>query len=194
MNAEPVGILLAAGQGKRFGGNKLLYPLDDGMPMVVACARRLRSVLSDVIVVVANSEDSQDEVVGLLREEAVRVISNPRAREGMGTGIACGVAAGITAPGWVIALADMPYIPTMAIRAVAARLQQGADLAAPVYQGRRGHPVGFSRRHAGALMQLRGDAGARGILNANSGTLELIAVQDAGVVVDLDRPPVGHVV
>ena len=194
MKSEPVGILLAAGQGKRFGGNKLLYPLDDGMPMVVASARRLRSVLSHVIVVVARVEDTQDEMVGLLRAEAVRVIANPRACEGMGTGIACGVAASITAPGWVIALADMPYVPTPAIRAVAARLQQGADLAAPVYEGRRGHPVGFSRRHAGALLRLRGDAGARAILDANSGTLELIAVQDAGVVVDLDRPPVGHVV
>ena len=194
MKSEPVGILLAAGQGKRFGGNKLLYPLDDGMPMVVACARRLRSVLSRVVVVVATGDDTQDEIVGLLREEAVCVIVNPRAREGMGTGIACGVAASVTAPGWVIALADMPYVPQVAIRAVVARLELGADLAAPVYQGRRGHPVGLSRRHAGALLQLRGDAGARAILNANSATLELIAVQDAGVVVDLDRPPVGHVV
>src|SRR5690606_38639557 len=100
-----------------------------------------------------------------------------RARDGMGTGIACGVAASAAAPGWMIALADMPYVSPAAIRAVAARLQQGADLVAPVYRGRRGHPVGFSRRHAGALMQLRGDAGARAILNANSGTLELIAVQ-----------------
>ena len=191
MNADPVGILLAAGQGTRFGANKLLYPLDDGMPMAVVCARRLRSVLPRVIAVV---QDTRHEIAGLLRAEGLRVIANPHARDGMGTGIACGVAASRAAAGWVIALADMPYVPQAAIRAVAVRLQQGADLVAPVYHGRRGHPVGFSRRHADALMQLCADEGARRILAANSDTLELVAVQDPGVVLDIDRPSLGRVI
>jgi molybdenum cofactor cytidylyltransferase len=191
MNAGPVGILLAAGRGTRFGINKLLYPLADGMPMAVACARRLRGVLPRVIAVV---EDLEQEIAALLRAEGLRVVANPRAREGMGTSIARGVAASAAAPAWVIALADMPNVPQATIHALVERLEQGADLVAPVYYGKRGHPVGFSRRHAAALLQLRADEGGRGILAANSGSLELIRVQDPGVILDVDRPIPGRVV
>ena len=56
MTRSCVGLLLAAGQGRRFGGNKLLYPLDDGTPMVLASARPLRAVLSETVAVVDNTD------------------------------------------------------------------------------------------------------------------------------------------
>jgi molybdenum cofactor cytidylyltransferase len=90
------------------------------------------------------------------------------------------------ASGWVIALADVPRIPVAVIQAVAAGLDQGADLIAPDYQGQRGHPVGFAARHGPALMRLHGDTGARGVIAANSGSLELIESRDAGVIFDID--------
>lgn len=188
MNPDIVGILLAAGQGTRFGADKRLYPLKDGTPMAVASARALRSALAEVVAVVDNA---QSEVARLLGREGVRIVVNARAREGMGTSIACGVAAGGTARGWLIALADMPHIPTSVICAVVERLAQGADIVAPVYQGTRGHPVGFSPRHAQALMQLSGDEGARGIITRHAATLELIEVTEKGVVTDIDAPMIG---
>jgi molybdenum cofactor cytidylyltransferase len=80
----------------------------------------------------------------------------------------------------------MPCIPEAVIQAVVAGLDQGADIIAPVYQGQRGHPVGFSARHAPALLQLHADAGARGIIAANNGSLKLIETNDAGVIFDID--------
>ncbi len=97
---------------------------------------------------IAVVDDSGSEVAGLLAGAGLEVISNPRAREGMGTSIAAGVAASADAGGWVIALADMPDIPASVIRSVADGLARGADIIAPVYRGRRGHPVGFAPRHA----------------------------------------------
>ena len=47
-------------------------------------------------------------------------------------------------PGWVVALADMPWIRTETIAAVADALARGAMIAAPDYAGVRGHPVGFA--------------------------------------------------
>jgi molybdenum cofactor cytidylyltransferase len=183
MTASCTGILLAAGQGTRFGANKLLHPLKDGTPMAVACARHLRAALACSIAVVA---DAESELARLLAQEGFQVILNPRAGEGMGTSIACGVAASPDASSWVIALADMPCIPEAVIQAVVAGLDQGADIIAPVYQGQRGHPVGFSARHAPALLQLHADAGARGIIAANNGSLKLIETNDAGVIFDID--------
>jgi len=178
-----VGILLAAGEGRRFGAGKLVHRLDDGTPMALASARRLTAALDDVIAVVA---DSRSEVAELLDDAGLCIVVNPLAGEGMGTSIACGVAARPGAEAWIIALGDMPYVPQSAIRAVVDRLSGGADIAAPHYRGQRGHPVGFSRRHATALMRLRGDEGARAVLNRHRQSLELIEVHDPGVVLDID--------
>jgi molybdenum cofactor cytidylyltransferase len=183
MSTACVGLLLAAGQGRRFGGNKLLHPLEDGTPMVLTSARRLHAVLADTLAVVT---DVEDDVGKLLSQEGLRLVCNADAREGMGRSISCGVAASRHVGGWVIALGDMPFVPQTVIQAVARRLAHGADIVAPVYHGQRGHPVGFSSRHGAALMRLHADEGARGIIAAHRDTLELIEVEDRGVLLDID--------
>ena len=90
--------------------------------------------------------------------------------------------------GWVIALADMPAIQPASISAVAEALAAGAPLAAPVYHGQRGHPIGFARRFREALMSLAGDRGGRDILAQHAQELRLIDVDDAGVLIDIDHP------
>jgi molybdenum cofactor cytidylyltransferase len=192
MNPPPIGILLAAGQGTRFGSNKLLQPLADGTPMAVASARTLHTVLAHCIAVV---NDAQGRVARLLAAAGLQVIANPNAPDGMGTSIACGVAASPNAGGWVIALADMPAIPVRVMQSVADGLVRGADIIAPVYSGLRGHPVGFAQRHAPVLRALHSDRGARDIIVAHRDTLELIDTQDSGVILDIDTPaslPPGH--
>jgi len=188
MRPSTVGILLAAGQSTRFGSNKLLHHLKDNIPMVLLSARHLNSVMDTTIAVV---DDMSGDVAGLLIKEGMQVIQNSIASQGMGTSIACGVASAPEAPGWVIALSDMPSIPEDIIRAVVTGLEQGADIIAPVYinsQGKnqRGHPVGFSARHAQALMQLDDDRGAQSILLANSDSVELIRTNEQGVIRDID--------
>jgi molybdenum cofactor cytidylyltransferase len=185
MSSSIVGILLAAGQSTRFGRNKLLHLLNDGTPMVLASARHLHNVLSHTIAVV---EDANNDVAKLLAAEGVQVLENPLASEGMGTSIACAVANSPDAQGWVIALADMPCIPTGVIQAVVTGLEQGTDIIAPVYKKLRGHPVGFSARYTQALMQLHSHEGARSVIQANSDSLELIETTERGVIVDIDTP------
>lgn len=183
---QPVtGILLAAGQGARYGADKRLQPLADGTPLALVCARTLQTALPGSLAVVA----SPDGVLArLLAAAGLRVIVNPDARAGMGTSIARGVDACAGAGGWVIALADMPFVPAGVIRQVAARLDAGADLVAPAWQGRRGHPVGFAARHEPELRRLTGEYGARDILAAHRATLELIDTPERGVIIDIDTP------
>ena len=185
MSSSIVGVLLAAGRSTRFGSNKLLHPLNDGTPMVLASTRHLATVLTTTIAVV---DDINNEVTKLLTQEGVQVVENPLASEGMGASIACGVANNPDAQGWVIALADMPCIPETVIQAIVTGLEQGADIIAPVYKQVRGHPVGFSTRYAHELMQLCSDEGARNIIQANSDSLELIETTARGVIVDIDTP------
>lgn len=177
------GVLLAAGRGERFGGNKLLARLPDGTAMGVAAARHLISALPHSVAVLRPDDETLKR---LLTAEGLRIVINPNADDGMGTSLACGVAAS-EADGWVIALADMPAIRPATIQAVAEALAAGAPLAAPVYRGQRGHPIGFARRFRAALAALDGDRGGRDILAQHANELRLIEVDDPGVLVDIDH-------
>ncbi len=177
------GILLAAGQGRRFGSNKLLHPLDDGIPLVLHAARTLQAALPHTLVVV-NPQDRQS--IELIESEGMKMVLNPAADAGMGTSIACGVRASRRAEGWVIVLADMPYLRAQTIRSVAAGIRNRHSICAPRYHDQRGHPVGFGRAYAKALLALSGDEGARHIIAANRQYLSLFATRDPGVVTDID--------
>ena len=181
--AEIAGILLAAGSAERFGGNKLLHPLPGGAPVAVQAARHLRDAVPNCIAVIRPEDE---ELRDALAATGLAIIENPVADEGMGTSLAKGVLATRDAAGWIIALADMPWIEPATIDAVAGRLRQGASMAAPARAGRRGHPVGFSRKWREELCGLSGDSGARGLIEAHPDALELIETGDPGIFRDID--------
>jgi molybdenum cofactor cytidylyltransferase len=110
------------------------------------------------------------------------------AADGMGTSLAAGIKATADADGWVIALADMPFIRPETIRLIAKGIVEGAAIAAPSYQGERGHPVGFARRFRDDLLALNGDEGARQLLKAHPDWITLFEVDDPGVLRDIDTP------
>lgn len=179
------GILLAAGASKRFGSDKLLHPLDGHTPIALAALANLRSAVPHVIAVV---RPGAPVLENRLSEAGATVILCVNADEGMGASLASAVAASGNAAGWVIALADMPYIRRETIGKIAASLVAGALLVAPAYRGKRGHPVGLSARFRAQLEALRGDEGARSVLSLNEGSVTLIDVDDPGVCLDIDTP------
>lgn len=178
-------ILLAAGRGTRFGADKLLHSLKDGTPMALASARNLKAAIPNVLAVV-NGENP--ELMALLEEMGVGVSVCPNAAQGMGASLAWGVARTRQADGWLIALADMPWIKLETILAVAGAVDGPRGIAAPVYRGRRGHPVAFGRDYGASLMALSGDEGARRLLAGFAREVILLPSDDSGVVRDIDLP------
>jgi molybdenum cofactor cytidylyltransferase len=182
-----VGILLAAGSGSRFGGQKLLarLPAGDGAGErigTVSC-RHLIAAIPDVIAVV-RSDDAP--LAAALGAAGARVVRCDNADDGMGASLACAVTATPHAAGWVIALADMPWIAPATIARVAAAISAGATIAAPFYRDVRGHPVGFARACYPALTALTGDEGAKSIIASHRDALVRIDVEDDGAVRDID--------
>ena len=182
---EIVGVLLAAGKGLRFGADKLLHPLADGMPMAVAAARNLR-VACDRSLAVLRPE--QRQLAELLSAEGLSIVYATDAEFGMGHSLAAGIRASPDAGGWVIALADMPFLRPGTIAAVVDALRARAIIAAPIKDGRRGHPVGFSSVCFDALAALSGDQGARSLLTAQPDRVTGIVCDDPGIFRDLDTP------
>lgn len=182
MRCEIVGVLLAAGEGRRFGGDKLRHGLPGGLTVAQSSARALRAACERVIAVLRPGSE------GLARElaaEGVETLICDDAHFGMGHSLAAGVRATPHAAGWLVALADMPFIRPATCRAVADQLRAGAALAAPSLHGKRGHPVGFDARWGAALADLHGDEGARTLLAGHPVTL--VAVDDPGILRDIDR-------
>jgi len=183
------GVLLAAGAGTRFGGDKLLFRPPDGTPIGLAALRNLQAALPNIVAVV---RPAHAELHQLLEQEGVRVIECAEAELGMGHSLAAGVAAEPAADGWVVVLGDMPRIRPATIAAVARALEQGAEIVVPVLAGRRGHPVGFSRRFRDQLLALSGDTGARAIVAANQSLVRALEVDDPGVIEDIDTRADAH--
>lgn len=177
------GILLAAGAGTRFGGNKLLAPLRCGTPIGIKAARNLLSAVDQGIAVVRPSDQ---RLAKLLKKEGFQVAYCPNADNGMGASLAFGVNAAQDSHGWLIALADMPFIQPDTIRHIANLIRAGAPIAAPRHQSVQGHPVGFAREFFNGLTQLSGDRGAHPLLTANAGRIESFDCEDLGIFADID--------
>ena len=185
MSDSPVGILLAAGMSQRFGSNKLLQPVINNTPMLMVSAKKLAGVLPGSVVVINQGLSHFSEQLELL---GLHVVMNEKAEQGMGSSIACGVHASEQAAGWLICLADMPYIKTKTLSDLVNRLEQGAEIVAPFFDQRRGHPVGFGSRFKEDLLALNEDVGARQIINGHRQQLELLQTEDEGVLQDIDFP------
>ena len=158
-----VAIVLAAGESKRFGEQKLLAPFD-GRPVVRHAAERAAASGVDETLVVTGADAAA--VRAALKSLPVRFVENLRYREGMSTSLAAGIAA--LAPGAeaaLIVLGDQPLVPSAAYAAVLAAYREArAPIVAPSYNGVRGHPVLFDASMFAELIATRGDGGARRVI------------------------------
>jgi molybdenum cofactor cytidylyltransferase len=182
-----VGILLAAGRGRRFdptgARNKLLQQLPGGQPVVAASAALLLSCVPRVIAVVPPGDGG---VADILRALGCEVIVCPDADTGMGASLVHAIRHSLPAQGWLVALGDMPFVQASTLAALRDAVEEGAGIAVPVHGGRRGNPVAFGACHRAALLATTGDQGARRLLQAHS--VRELEVADAGILRDIDTP------
>lgn len=191
-----VWLVLAAGQSSRFKGNKLLAPMQDGRPMILHTLEKIPAS-SSVCVVTRPDNLALIETLSAHGEPSGQ--SNrvtwvcPEAHLGMGHVIAWSIRTLCAAlrPDWVgILLADMPFILPQTL----SDLQQLAEripppfILTPICNGRRGHPVLFSKAQLPILETLSGDEGAGRWLNDPklSATIVTHTVDDTGILDDID--------
>jgi len=170
VGARVVGLLLAAGAGRRMGGPKALQRGDDGTAWVVRAASALRAGGCDPVRVVlgAGAAEAQRLLTDAGPDGEVDVVVASDWSEGMGASLRTGID-GLArlapdAEAAVVHLVDLPDVGADVVARVASYAAPTV-LARAVYAGPPGHPVLLGRDHwAGVLSAAHGDAGARDYL------------------------------
>jgi len=178
-------ILLAAGQSKRFGKNKLLHKLENGKEIVCQCITNINQAGFNPKVIV---QENDTRLINVLRSEKCIVSECKDSQLGMAHTLAFAIRHYSNASAWLICLADMPYILPDTIKKLHDSLQNTESLCAPIYQDSRGHPVGFGRKYYEELANLEGDNGAKSLLHKYQNNLINLEVSDPGVLRDIDYP------
>jgi CTP:molybdopterin cytidylyltransferase MocA len=175
------GLVLAAGEGRRFGEPKALVEVA-GERLVDRAVRLVGDGGCEPIVVVIGA--ARVDVPGVV------VVDNPDWRTGMGSSLRAGLAAlPATVSAAVVVLVDTPWVGLEAVRRLVAAHRQGSQLAVATYAGERGHPVLIGRPHwAGVAAAAVGDAGARGYLASRPDDVVEIDCTGTGDPRDIDNP------
>lgn len=157
-----VGVVLAAGAGRRFGSPKQLAELG-GVPLLQHAIDAMLAVpaLDGVVVVLGAAAEHVGAAVKFADAEPVVCRDW---EEGMAASLRCGVAAVGDADWAVVTLGDQPHVTPEAIEAVLAGLTPEAPAVRASYDGVAGHPVALARELFVRVAELRGDVGARELL------------------------------
>ncbi|MFC7025528.1 nucleotidyltransferase family protein [Promicromonospora thailandica] len=189
MPVTALGIVLAAGAGRRFGGPKALARDAGGVPWVHLACRTLHDGGCAEVVVVLGAD--ADLARALVPEGARPVVAADWA-----SGVAASLRTGLTAAAEtradvaVVTLVDLPGLRADAVRRVLAaapdaRTARGV-LARAAYDGAPGHPVLLGRAHWAAVARsVAGDTGAGPYLRAHDAAV--IDCTDVGGGRDVDE-------
>lgn len=177
-------IVLAAGASKRLRRPKQLAEVD-GQPLIARAVRVAAAVAPTIVVVPPDGLPAARairEILDRLQPSLpLRIVENPDWSEGMASSIRAGVAA---AEGdVVITLCDQPRITPAHLRALVAA---GSPIAATGYSGIAGVPVFFAAEFRNELLALRGESGARSVVEAHRSRTAVIPFDAARFDLDTD--------
>lgn len=178
-------ILLAAGAAKRMGKLKQLMPLGNSTIVEQSIDNLLNSRVSEVIVVLGYRAE---EMTKAIANRPVKIVVNPIYHQGMGTSIVTGLSlVDKRAEAVMLALADQPFIDGKTInRLIEEFFNRNKGIAIPVHKGRRGHPIIFSMKYKGELLDSRGDIGGRQIIREHPNDILEVTVDTPSINIDID--------
>ena len=178
-------IVLAAGAGSRFGGDKLLAPYE-GRPLIEATLANLSDAPVDETLVVVGEDAMRLREV--CEPYGVRIVENQEWALGQSTSVRAGLAAcGADMQAAVVLLADQPLVGPGAVKRLVEAFERRAKVAVATYGGKPRNPVLFSREVWPLLLQeLSGDEGARRFLRGHPELVEYVACDGVGDPADVD--------
>ena len=184
MRTTVAGVLLAAGEGSRFGQPKAIVELN-GQTLAEHGVGLLRAGGADPILVVTGAAP--------VELDGTHTVYNPAWRTGMGSSLRAALQALIDTStdvgAVVVALADQPLVGAEAVARLIAAYRDGATVAVAAYDGQARNPVLLAREHwAEVIATATGDQGARTFLRTRPDLVTLVECGDTGRPDDIDTP------
>jgi CTP:molybdopterin cytidylyltransferase MocA len=177
------GVLLAAGEGSRFGRPKALVEVN-GRTLAERGADLLRSGGADPILIVTGAAP--------VHLPGTQAVGNPDWRTGMGSSLRAALRALTSTQdvsAVVVALADQPLVGPESVARLIAAYRAGAGVAVAAYDGQPRNPVLLAREHwPEVIATATGDTGARAFLRARADLVTLVECGDTGRPDDIDTP------
>ena len=180
-------LILAAGAASRMrGGDKLLEAVD-GEPLLTRISRAAVQTGLPVTVALPPDRPARDAALAGLD---LRRVTVPDPAQGMAASLTAGLAVLPATAGVMLLLADLPEIDAADLGAMrdAWRADPEAILRGAAEDGAPGHPVCFPPDLRGELMNLRGDDGARSVIQRHRARLRLLPLPGRHATTDLDTP------
>ncbi len=194
------GIVLAAGSSRRFGADKRQYSLPSGrntpehvsgtvLEAVITLAARC---LEEVRVVLRDNDDRYAAALEKhFQNPSIHWVCAPDSTRGMAHSLAHAMTGIRGTDAVMIFLGDMPWVTEETVRALLHTWKEsrsGTPIIVPTLNGRKGHPVTFHHRYFRELEELTGDEGARRLLSLHPQQVIEVAVDDPGILKDIDVP------
>ena len=175
-------ILLAAGNSKRFNGNKLLAIYKD-KPIYMYIVEKVLDLKVNKIICVTQYK----EIKEALLNTDINVVMNENSSLGVSSSIKLGINFDKNADGYMFMVCDQPFISIETLNSLIDNFINGdKGIVCVGYGDNKGNPVIFSKRYVNELLSLEGDNGGKRILNGHLNDLNIVNVDSAIELVDID--------
>lgn len=161
------GIILAAGQSTRIDKFKLLIKLEGKYMLEWVVDAALESRLAHVILVLGHHFEKIQKVLNKkIHHPRIEIVINPQYPMGLSRSLRSGLlAAKGSFPSVMFLLGDQPMLDAKTINMLLDRFWNSErEICVPVCRGKRGNPTVFSHKYYDQLLQIKGDIGARKVL------------------------------
>lgn len=180
-------IMLAAGNSRRFGSNKLLHQIG-GLPMYAHILGQLEEAAELLEIETGLTVVTQyEEIAEAARAAGAEVLYNPHPEEGISSSLKIGLKANRTADACLFTVADQPWLSAGTVaRLVTLFLESGKGMACVSAGGKSGNPCIFSQKYYPELMELYGDIGGKHVITAHRNDTAVLELENAKELTDID--------
>jgi molybdenum cofactor cytidylyltransferase len=184
-----IAVILSAGESSRMGRPKALLPIDGQTFIEKIVGALARTRVGKIIVVLGHDAETLKR---RLEHLAVAFLVNADYKSGQLSSLQSAVRqlqSDRECDGMLVHLVDHPYISSTLVDIMIERFYASNKLiVVPRCQGKRGHPVIFSRALFAELLNAPLDQGAKAVVNAHREETLEIETDDPGIAVDIDTP------
>ena len=184
-------LLLGAGSSSRMRGTDKLLQKIDGVPQIERILRQVLKLRFPVFVTVPTTDTKRKSIISKTNATIIEVHNS---KFGMGHSISEGIGE-ITKNYDFLSLAicpsDLPDLKMGSINHLINYFFKSPEMICrPVARGSEnvGHPVIFPKKYFEELRSIRGDKGARNIVQKNKRAVNLYNTDDVSYFLDLDTP------